>query len=239
MILSKAATPGQKRCVWWASVSRGSRAARAHTHPQIPCISLSRCLFMGWTGSLAWCCAWANERTGSLRCPCCTQGYPSGALFPEVSWRWNKVMWAGITKWGSARRRCAAAVHVSHTGLLIKQVSVLTRKTKWVWKRTSILNGVKAFPSVVAHLFIPVFKLINFSPDWHFSKSSCSPVKVCPSPCSISCCFIHTSGKLISLFFSSVSKCRTPGGLQLWEMGARFLPVGQLDEMILHYELII
>lgn len=72
-------------------------------------------------------------------------------------------------------------MYISHIVVLIKQVSVLTRKIK-----LENMNRRKGFPSVLAHLFILVFKLVLFFfTDGHFSKSSCLPVKVYPSRCSI------------------------------------------------------
>lgn len=73
-------------------------------------------------------------------------------------------------------------MYVNHIVLLTKQISVLTREIK-----LENMNRRKGFPSVLAHLFILVFKLVLlFFPDWHFSKSSCSLMKVYPSRCSTS-----------------------------------------------------
>lgn len=48
-------------------------------------------------------------------------------------------------------------MYISHIVLLIKQVSVLTRKIK-----LENMNRRKGFPSVLAYLFILVFKLVLF-----------------------------------------------------------------------------
>lgn len=94
-----------------------------------------------------------------------------------------------------------------HKVLLIKQVSVLTRKIK-----TEDMNRSKGFPSVLVHLFILVFKFALFFFPWlAFLKEqllACEGLSWLML-CQFSCYFMHSSGRLINLFFSSVSKCST------------------------------